>query len=512
MNNKKIIIKPIPFLIFLLAAGASAFSIFTAMKNDFIPQQVITYFIAVLAILNLLCLLLTIFMKKKWLQVILSLLVILVTVPVGRAVYLLNGITGHLDYIFTSMPETTTENMVLYDRRTDSSPDNIENGSYYYAILNNDIFHDINAAISEVNSKAKSASVIPFSNIFQIVEVLNTKDVHQHFIQNSVLIGEDYMEMGGDVWRTDYLMSMLKPVYTVSKEVSTGTIKNEKPDVYNEPFTVLIGGNEVRGSRSDADYLGRSDINILLAVDLPNRKIGAIMIPRDIYINYNGEANHKDRLTYTSLHGIDKWENAVSDLLDCPIDYFLRFNYSSVEKLIDALGGIDLDNSYGFQTYRDVKIGAEYISPQHYFDAGNITLDGPYTILFIRELMHLTGMYTDQMENTTKVAQAIVSKFKTLLPAGFTEIKGTPERITAAIDSLDKAAATDLDVMAVIKSVLKNYDLTDTRLWQINIYQPDCYYSYDKCYSAGNYPVLVGKITDNTLETSKNIVKSILGE
>ena len=248
MNNKKIIIKPIPFLIFLLAAGASAFSIFTAMKNDFIPQQVITYFIAVLAILNLLCLLLTIFMKKKWLQVILSLLVILVTVPVGRAVYLLNGITGHLDYIFTSMPETTTENMVLYDRRTDSSPDNIENGSYYYAILNNDIFHDINAAISEVNSKAKSVSVIPFSNIFQIVEVLNTKDVHQHFIQNSVLIGEDYMEMGGDVWRTDYLMSMLKPVYTVSKEVSTGTIKNEKPDVYNEPFTVLIGGNEVRGS------------------------------------------------------------------------------------------------------------------------------------------------------------------------------------------------------------------------------------------------------------------------
>ncbi|MBR2546235.1 MAG: hypothetical protein IKE93_08750, partial [Erysipelotrichaceae bacterium] len=60
--------------------------------------------------------------------------------------------------------------------------------------------------------------------------------------------------------------------------------------------------------------------------------------------------------------------------------------------------------------------------------------------------------------------------------------------------------------------VLKNYDLTDTRPWQINIYQPDCYYSYDKCYSAGNYPVLVGKITDNTLETSKNIVKSILGE
>ncbi len=512
MNNKKIIIKPIPFLIFLLAAGASAFSIFTAMKNDFIPQQVITYFMAALAILNLLCLLLTIFMKKKWLQVILSLLVILVTVPVGRAVYLLNGITGHLDNIFTSMPETTTENMVLYDRRTDSSPDNIENGSYYYAILSNDIFHDVNAAISEVNSKAKAAAAITDNNIFQIVEVLNTKDVHQHFIQNSVLIGEDYMEMGGDVWRTDYLMSMFKPVYTVSKEVSTGIIKNEKPDVYNEPFTVLIGGNEVRGSRSDADYLGRSDINILLAVDLPNRKIGLIMIPRDIYINYNGEANHKDRLTYTSLHGIDKWIHAVSDLLDCHIDYFLRFNYSSMEKLIDALGGIELDNSYGFQTYRDVKIGDEYISPQHYFDAGTITLDGPYTMLFIRELMHLTGMYTDQMENTTKVAQAIVSKLKTMLPASFTEIKGTPERITAAIDSLDKAAATDLDVMAVIKSVLKNYDLTDTRPWQINIYQPDCYYSYDKCYSAANYPVLVGKITENTLETSQNIVRSILGE
>ena len=246
MNNKKIIIKPIPFLIFLLAAGASAFSIFTAMKNDFIPHQVITYFIVALSILNLLCLLLTIFTKKKWLQVILSLLLIVVTIPAALAISMLNGISEHLDNIFTSMPETTTENMVLYDRRTDSSPDNIENGLYYYAILNNDIFHDVNAAISEVNSKAKSASVVTYSNIFQIVEVLNTKDVHQHFIQNSVLIGEDYMEMGGDVWRTDYLMSMFKPVYAVSKEVSTGIINTEKPDVFNEPFTVLIGGNEVR--------------------------------------------------------------------------------------------------------------------------------------------------------------------------------------------------------------------------------------------------------------------------
>ncbi|MBQ3384077.1 MAG: LCP family protein [Erysipelotrichaceae bacterium] len=510
MNNKKIIIKPIPFLIFLLAAGASAFSIYSAMKNEFMPKQIITYFMAALAVINMLCLFLTIFMKRKWLQVILSLLLLVVTIPAALAISMLNGISEHLENIFTTMPETTMENIVLYDRITDSSPDNIADGSYNYAILSNDMFHDINAAISEVNSKAKSASVIPFSNIFQIVEVLNTKDVHQHFIQNSVLIGEDYMEMGGDVWRTDYLMSMLKPVYTVSKEVSTGIIQNEKPDVFNEPFTVLIGGNDVRGSRSDSDYLGRSDINILLAVDLPDRKIGVVMIPRDIYINYNGEANHKDRLTYTSLHGIDKWINAVSDLLNCRIDYFMRFNYSSMEKLIDALGGIELDNSYGFQTYRDVKIGDEYISPQHYFDAGNLTLDGPYTILFIRELMHLTGMYTDQMENTTKVAEAIVNKFKTLRPTGLSEIMGTPEKIINVIDSLDKAAATDLDVMTIVKTALKNYDLTDNRPWQFNVYQPDCYYSYDKCYSAGNYPVLVGKITENTLEISKSIINSVM--
>lgn len=511
MKDKKIIIKPVPFLIFLLAAGTSAASVYLALKNGFIPNQPVIYYLGVLAGLNLLCLLLTVFMKKKWLQVILSLLLIVATVPVGFVLYMIKDIPEHFENIFTAIPETTTENIVLYDRITDSSPDNIAEGSYSYAILSNDLFHDINTAVNEVNSKAKQAATVTYSNIFQIVEVLNTKDVHQHFIQNSVLIGEDYMEMGGDVWRTDYLMSMFKPVYAVSKEVSTGIINNEKPDVFNEPFTVLIGGNEVRGSRSDADYLGRSDINILLAVDLPNRKIGVIMIPRDIYINYNGEANHRDRLTYTSLHGIDKWENAVSDLLDCRIDYFLRFNYSSMEKLIDALGGIELDNSYGFQTYRDVKIGDEYISPQHYFDAGTLTLEGPYTILFIRELMHLTGMYTDQMENTVKVAEAIINKFKTLRPNSLSEIMGTPEKVINVIDSMDKAAATDLDVMTIVKTVLKNYDLTDNRPWQFNVYQPDCYYSYDKCYSAGNYPVLVGKITENTLEISKNIIKAITG-
>lgn len=144
MNNKKIIIKPIPFLIFLLAAGASAFSIYSAMKNEFMPKQIITYFMAALAVINMLCLFLTIFMKRKWLQVILSLLLLVVTIPAALAISMLNGISEHLENIFTTMPETTMENIVLYDRITDSSPDNIADGSYNYAILSNDMFHDIN--------------------------------------------------------------------------------------------------------------------------------------------------------------------------------------------------------------------------------------------------------------------------------------------------------------------------------------------------------------------------------
>ena len=513
MNEKKIVIKPIPLLFFLLAAGVSAAFVYYAQKIEYIPHKLLVTFLGIIAALNFICLLLTIFMKKKWLQVILSLLIILAMTPLAGLAYFINSITGSVESIFSAVPETTQENIVLYDRITDSSADSISEGSYDYAVLNNDNFHDMKAAVNEVNAQAAKTSVSWYKDIYRITEALNTRDVHQRFYKNTVLIGEDYMEMLGDVWRTDYLMSELKPVYTISREVSTGLNHEEKPDVFTQPFTVLIGGNETRGSRSDADFLGRSDLSILLAVDPVKQKIGIIMIPRDIYINYNGEANHKDRLTNTSLHGIDVWQNSVSDLLDCRIDYYVRFNYSSLVKLIDALGGIEIDNSYGFQTFRDVKVGDEYISPQHYFDAGKLTLDGPYTLLFNRELMHLTGLYTDQMDNTIKVGEAIIDAAENLIPDNIKELnKGTFENIVNAINSLDKAVATDLDVKTIFKEYLNRFISGNIGHWDFVYYLPDCYYSYDTCYSANNYALLVGKITSGTLEISKNIIKSVLGE
>lgn len=72
-------------------------------------------------------------------------------------------------------------------------------------------------------------------------------------------------------------------------------------------------------------------------------------IPRDYYVTLPTK-NAKDKLTHSSLYGMQESVGAVETTLGIDINYYLRVNYSTIIKLVDAMGGIDINSEHDFYT------------------------------------------------------------------------------------------------------------------------------------------------------------------
>ena len=48
-----------------------------------------------------------------------------------------------------------------------------------------------------------------------------------------------------------------------------------------------------------------------------------------------------------------KYINFIKDLLNIDINYYIRVNFTTLEKVIDSLGGIDVYSEYSFISYID---------------------------------------------------------------------------------------------------------------------------------------------------------------
>ena len=136
---------------------------------------------------------------------------------------------------------------------------------------------------------------------------------------------------------------------------ATVSYQNLKLPILNRPVNLLILGTKVLTSETDpafSDELGYhalvnsfdglTDTMLLLRFEPTQKKLVALSIPRDTQAEIEGyglrkinEANH--------YGGPALAAESVSDLLGgVPIDRYVRINVQGIEKLIDALGGVEI--------------------------------------------------------------------------------------------------------------------------------------------------------------------------
>lgn len=229
--------------------------------------------------------------------------------------------------------------------------------------------------------------------------------------------------------------SNLKTIYSYKIKTS---IKDEAKAHDSNVFNIYISGIDTYGSIST---VSRSDVNLILTVNMNTHKILMTETPRDAYVKIpDGGADQYDKLTHAGIYGVETSEKTLENLYGITIDYYARLNFDSFLKLIDALGGVTVYNSQEFTALMNKKV----------YPVGNIELSsGEDALAFVRERYSLEHGDYDRGNNQMKVIQAILNKLTSL---------NSVSNYSTIISNVQDSIQTDMKLDTMMKLVNTQLD------------------------------------------------------
>ena len=228
--------------------------------------------------------------------------------------------------------------------------------------------------------------------------------------------------------------SNLKTIYTYKIKKKNNNSANQ---VDSKVFNIYISGIDTYGPIST---VSRSDVNIIMTVNMNTHKILLTTTPRDAYVKIpGGGADQYDKLTHAGIYGVETSEQTLEDLYGIKIDYYARINFTSFLKLIDQLGGVTVHNDQAFTS----------LHGKFDFPVGDIQMNSEQALGFVRERYSLDGGDNDRGKNQEKVISAIVNKLASLKSvSNFTSIVNNLQdsvQTNISLDTINALANTQLD-------------------------------------------------------------------
>lgn len=242
-------------------------------------------------------------------------------------------------------------------------------------------------------------------------------------------------------------------------------LEQETADV-GEPFNVYISGIDVDGPIATNS---RSDVNIIMTVNPNTKKILLTTTPRDYYVqipDISGE--QRDKLTHAGIYGVDASMRTLEQLYGIDISYYARVNFSSLVKIVDTLGGVDVDSDFDFD------------AQGYHFQKGRNHLDGKQALAFSRERYSFEDGDNQRGKDQEKVLTAILNK--AMSPA----ILSNASALIADVSDSVQTNMTQEEMAKFIKM-----QLNDGASWTIESQAASGNGDTQACYSSGDQPLYV---------------------
>ena len=113
------------------------------------------------------------------------------------------------------------------------------------------------------------------------------------------------------------------------RTLPAAAMRTRTPYCYN----ILVAGLDNAG--------GGSDTMLLVRFDAPNHRVDLVSLPRDTLLHHDWYSN---RLNYAyASGGIELLRSEVENLLGVPVDFYVTVDLAGFVKLIDRIGGVDID-------------------------------------------------------------------------------------------------------------------------------------------------------------------------
>lgn len=222
-------------------------------------------------------------------------------------------------------------------------------------------------------------------------------------------------------------------IYKIEIKTETqSVVKNV--NVNKEPFNIYISGIDTYGT---IDSVSRSDVNIVATINPTTHQVLLTSIPRDYYVDL-ADTGSKDKLTHAGIYGIDKSIKTIENLLDTEINYYVKVNFSSVQNIIDALGGVEVYSEYSFTGYEGT-----------IFEQGFNKVNGFQALDFARTRKSVPGGDRTRGQNQQALISAMIEKACS---------KEILTRYTSLLKSLEGSFQTNMstdEITALIKNQIK---------------------------------------------------------
>ncbi|MBA2874553.1 polyisoprenyl-teichoic acid--peptidoglycan teichoic acid transferase TagU [Thermaerobacillus caldiproteolyticus] len=231
---------------------------------------------------------------------------------------------------------------------------------------------------------------------------------------------------------------MHEPIHRMTSEKRKQPVSLKK----QTPISILlIGVDERKGDR------GRADSLIVLTVNPNKKSVEMVSIPRDTRTEIVGKGK-EDKINHSyAFGGVEMTVATVEKFLDIPIDYYIKVNMESFKDIVDAVGGVTVNNPFAF-TYDGVT-----------FPKGEIKLDGEKALKYSRMRYEDPRGDFGRQDRQKQIIEAVINK-----GASFSSLANYDELLAA----IGKNIKTNL-TFEQMKDIQANYKEARQHIEQLHI-------------------------------------------
>lgn len=206
-----------------------------------------------------------------------------------------------------------------------------------------------------------------------------------------------------------------------------------------KPVSVLLMGTDV-GALNRGNKGGNTDTLELMTVNPKKQTITMTSIPRDTLVRVNtddGPDYVKINAAY-SIGGPKQTVKQVSELLNVPIDYYAVLNMGVLKKVVNAVGGVDVNNPFAF----------DYEG--HHFPKGKQHLTGSEALKFSRMRYDDPNNDYGRQKRQQQVMISVIHELKS---------SGSVSAVNKILDAVKDGVKTNVPIDNVA-TLYANYHLT----------------------------------------------------
>lgn len=449
--------------------------VITLLKMGVLPfKYMIAIVLGLLAINSVFCFTLLKSQKKKNVRVVVNFVQVLMTLILGVVV------------VYALKAYTTLDDM--------NDDTNTKKQNYSVLVLKDSKYN----AIEDLDGKVIEYYTNSLDNSDRAIEKLKEMvDIGSVSNEDILAIGSDLLKGKVDAILIEDSQKLLleeeieqfadkiKVIYTFSIDLEVETIAKDA-EVTTDTFIVYISGIDTYGTIAS---VSRSDVNMVAVVNPKTYQVLLVNIPRDYYVQLHGTTGKRDKLTHAGMYGVEKSVQTIEDLLDIDINYYVKVNFTSVETIVDALGGIDVYSEYDFTSYID----------DYNFKKGYNHMNGAQALAFARERKSFAA--GDRMRG--KNQQAVID--------GMIKQASKPSVITK-VDTLLKTLSdkfqTNMETSKMMELV--KLQISNMPTWNISTIGLTGGDGKASTYSAGSQLLYVMYPSQNSIDDAKEKIAAVI--